>query len=81
MFAERMGRGLNAAYTTGAGTTTLQGYITGGTDASLSGVLGIYYHILLNNVFQNSYFISYFILHTTYISMCVPSIFSLLFYE
>ena len=38
LFAERFGRGLNTAYTTAAGTTTIQGYITGGTDASLSNV-------------------------------------------
>ena len=38
LFGERMGRGLNAAYTTGAGSTTIEGFITGGTDAALSGV-------------------------------------------
>ena len=29
LFGERMGRGLNAAFTTGAGTTTVQGVVTG----------------------------------------------------
>jgi len=38
LFAIRMGRGLNAAYTTGAGTTTISGVVTGATNASLSSV-------------------------------------------
>ena len=38
LFALRMGRGLNAAYTTGAGGTTISGVVTGATDASLSSV-------------------------------------------
>lgn len=38
IFAERFGRGLNTLYTTGGGTTTIQGFVTGATDASLSGV-------------------------------------------
>jgi HK97 family phage major capsid protein len=33
-----MGRGLNAAYTTGAGTTTIQGVVTGATNASVASV-------------------------------------------
>jgi len=38
LFAMRMGRGLNAAYTTGAGTTTIEGVVIGATDAALTGV-------------------------------------------
>jgi len=38
LFAERMGRGLNAAYTTGAGTTTIMGVVTGAANSSISSV-------------------------------------------
>jgi len=38
LFGLRMGRGLNAAYTTGVGTTTISGVVTGATDASVSSV-------------------------------------------
>ena len=38
LFGMRMGRGTNAAYTTGAGTTTIEGVVTGATDAALSSV-------------------------------------------
>jgi HK97 family phage major capsid protein len=38
LFGIRMGRGLNAAYTTGAGTTTISGVVTGATDSGISGV-------------------------------------------
>ena len=34
----RMGRGLNAGYTTGAGTTTIQGVVIGATDSAISSV-------------------------------------------
>lgn len=36
LFAIRMGRGLNAAYTTGAGTTTIQGVVTGATASGVT---------------------------------------------
>lgn len=38
IFAERFGRGLNALYTTGGGTTTIQGVVTGATSSGISGV-------------------------------------------
>lgn len=38
LFAERKGRGENAAFTTGAGTSTIEGIVTGAANASLSGV-------------------------------------------
>jgi HK97 family phage major capsid protein len=38
LFGIRMGRGLNAAYTTGAGTTTISGVVTGATNSSISSV-------------------------------------------
>lgn len=38
LFAERKGRGENTAMTTGVGTTTIQGIVTGAANASLSGV-------------------------------------------
>jgi len=38
LFAMRMGRGLNAAYTTGAGTTTIEGVVIGATDSAISSV-------------------------------------------
>ena len=38
MFAERFGRGLNTLYTTGGGTTTIQGIVTGAANSSISGV-------------------------------------------
>lgn len=36
LFGTRLGRGLNAAYTTGAGTTTIAGVVTGATNSSVS---------------------------------------------
>ena len=36
LFAIRMGRGLNKAYTTGAGTTTIQGVVTGATASGVT---------------------------------------------
>jgi HK97 family phage major capsid protein len=38
LFGIRMGRGLNAAYTTGAGTTTISGVVTGATNSAISSV-------------------------------------------
>lgn len=38
IFAERFGRALNALYTTGGGTTTIQGVVTGATSSGISGV-------------------------------------------
>ena len=38
LFAIRMGRGLGAAQTTGAGTTTISGIVTGAANSSISGV-------------------------------------------
>lgn len=38
LFAERFGRGLNTLYTTGGGTTTIQGVVTGATSSGISGV-------------------------------------------
>ena len=38
LFAIRLGRGLNAAYTTGVGTTTMQGVVTGATNSAISSV-------------------------------------------
>jgi HK97 family phage major capsid protein len=36
LFGIRMGRGLNVAYTTGAGTTTISGVVTGATNSGVS---------------------------------------------
>lgn len=36
LFAIRMGRGLNAAYTTGDGSSKIEGFITGSTDSNVS---------------------------------------------
>ena len=38
LFGIRMARGLNAAFTTGAGTTTISGVVTGATDSAISSV-------------------------------------------